>query len=596
MFNYVFFRLLRTRLDVVEDALENKKGFKLTRLFVKSIAFFKQSENYLVLFYIVFWFTCLFICYCTVVAITGIDAMPNGIPIIFAFFYFYYFIVASIKKSAFVLRKISKNKEKPIPIKYALLGFAVLVLTVVSVCFEGETRLHELDIEDQKKSIGESVFLDSIVAKKQDTMFFIAAHGGGLKANVWTLKVLNLLQEKSNGKLLNQTIAMSGASGGSLGLGLYSALYDKHGTNTTLINKRLKEVAEGNFVSPDIVFTMGIDAWRRIWPFNKRFFVRDRSYYSMVKYQNSIENTPENNKLSKIPFRSYIKHKASVFPSLIMNSSSTKGKRGILWSIKQDNFGAVFPFAENLADISNGESKLQTLPFYQALSTTNRFPVLSPAAKIKGYGHYIDAGAIDNSGLLGCLDVYNYLLNGVPEKKVLEGKKIVFIEILNGKSLYIAKVLKEINAKHMYIDEEENDNIIVDIKAGLNLDKIPGYLAAFFKNKASVDASLFEFKQLYMPFKISRDDIEKHLGGELDDVYFEKIKTEIDKNNAEIDNITKDAHCSWIKSWDTYDPVLSRHLSKSTIRYMDLMLKEHRGLKSEIDTLTSPFNEKNNNN
>ncbi|MCH2225750.1 MAG: hypothetical protein MK066_13350, partial [Crocinitomicaceae bacterium] len=50
-----------------------------------------------------------------------------------------------------------------------------------------------------------------------------------------------------------------------------------------------------------------------------------------------------------------------------------------------------------------------SIPFYQAVSTTNRFPIFSPVAKIKGAGHFIDAGAIDNSGILGCWDMYLFL-------------------------------------------------------------------------------------------------------------------------------------------------------------------------------------------
>ena len=130
-----------------------------------------------------------------------------------------------------------------------------------------------------------------------------------------------------------------------------------------------------------------------------------------------------------------------------MNTAGTKGSRGILWSVKPNDFEAIFPFAENLATINNDK----TLPYYQAVSTTNRFPVFSPAAKIPGYGHYIDAGAIDNSGLLGCLDLHQYLLRN-PD--LLPYKKIAYIEIINSKSLYINYLVEKFKAVGAVVEYE----------------------------------------------------------------------------------------------------------------------------------------------
>ena len=153
--------------------------------------------------------------------------------------------------------------------------------------------------------------------------------------------------------------------------------------------------------------------------------------------------------LSEVPYRAYWADAfrkedngaQKYFPSLIMNTAGVRANRGILWSVKDSNtFNTIFPNADNLADLYFNEDK--TLPYYQAVSMTNRFPGLSPAAKIKGYGHYMDAGVIDNSGLLSNLDVYNYLKT---KDALFANKKVIFIDIINSK---------------IYVVDEDNNRVL----------------------------------------------------------------------------------------------------------------------------------------
>ncbi|MGB0789773.1 MAG: hypothetical protein ACPGQR_09585, partial [Marinirhabdus sp.] len=367
-----------------------------------------------------------------------------------------------------------------------VIGFILVVLFVVSKFADLEVRTHQLDsVIDKKQGISETQFLEKLRQKQDNTLFLIGSHGGGLKANVWTLNVLNKIQEQTKGKLLDQTIAMSGASGGSLGLALYTGLYRAHGKDTDSIQMRINKLAKGNYTALDLTLTFGLDTYRKLWPLSSEMVLRDRPYYAMVRYQNYIDRE-QGKTLSQLSFRDYWKEayekKSSrdttgYFPSLIMNTAATNGSRGILWSVAQKDFTNIFPFSQNLADLPND----RTLPFYQAVSTTNRFPFLSPAAKIPGHGHYIDAGAIDNSGLLSLLDLHNHLRRC--DTTILANKQVAYIEIVNGKSPYTEFVLtnfkKEMGNPHIFIDEFETDNIIADLKTGFNLDKIPNYLSNF---------------------------------------------------------------------------------------------------------------------
>ncbi|RDK87267.1 hypothetical protein [Marinirhabdus gelatinilytica] len=272
-----------------------------------------------------------------------------------------------------------------------------------------------------------------------------------------------------------------------------------------------------------------------------------------------------------------------------MNTAGTSGNRGILWSVKQQKFEDIFPYATNLADLSGNK----TIPFYQAVSTTNRFPVFSPAAKIKGYGHFIDAGAIDNSGLLGCLDLHNYLIR---DEKVLGDKQIAYIEIINSKSLYVAHLVTEFKEKHdiPHIDanETETDNLVADLKTGLNLDKIPNYLSHYLKNwEANSDGNIKYFK-IMMPHKVTLGDIEGYFNGTiLDPTIVNDLEWFLAQKNKEILDITEKPDKTFFEPWQFYEPTLSRHLSRSSLNYFDAIL-EHPYLKKQFAEIEQIINTK----
>ncbi|MBV1923599.1 MAG: hypothetical protein KUG68_06210, partial [Flavobacteriaceae bacterium] len=202
------------------------------------------------------------------------------------------------------------------------------------------------------------------------------------------------------------------------------------------------------------------------------------------------------------------------------------------------------------------------------------------------------------SGLLSNLDLYRYLKS----QNVFSGKKAVFIEILNSKELYIGHVLKGIidnkknNINHLIYNEFETDNITADIQTGFNLDKIPRYLDDFLKTTSKKDKNL-DFIQLYMPHKISMNDVENHLRGELDSLQFAEIKVILKNKNDTIDLLTEGSDPKGFNdSWKTYEPTLSRHLSKSSLVYIDSILKHKELIKlfTKIDLLTDIQKDENN--
>lgn len=587
MMNFSFFRLVRPRLRHVLRSMKNE-GLRNSTAFLSLLRRIEKSSNYLVAFVISFYCATLSIIYFTFASIYGWP-LPNGIVIVMIYLYFYFFIISALGKYYFVKYSMAQKKrdagEKVEFLDSRLFRFMTSGLILLAVLFVlglfTESHLNELTIYPVDKN-NDGIVLSEFeerVRDMPDTVFFISSHGGGLKANAWTLMVLDSLQRKSNNKLMSRTVAMSGASGGSLGLALYGNLYSKFGNNPKELDRVMDEIKYDNYASVDISMLFGLDLARIFYPLNKISPSNDRSYYGMLMYQRNLGEKGKK-MLETTSYRRYWKELGKTnqpLPALIMNTASTNGKRGIFCSINTPMFDSIFPYAQNLSDLKMTNGKDGSVSFLQAVSTTNRFPIFSPVAKIKGSGHFIDAGAIDNSGILGCWDLYLFLF----DRKVLKNKIIVFVDIDNSKSGYAEALLDQFlseSHRHDYlIDENEKSSIGANLQTGLSLNKIPGYLNDFLCNYTSKQKHL-EYKRIVLPHKVSIADIESVIDGAFlnfpGGTFREDLEKFLDKHNAQISSFTEGKK-GFFEDWDCYEPVLSRQLSASNITYFDRILSSN---------------------
>lgn len=584
MFNYAFFRLVRPRLFHVLKEMKFSDRTQQIR-FLKIIKAVGRSSNYLVVFQLSFYICFIAIIYFNLASVNG-WILPNGLSIVLVYLYFYFFLISAIGKFYFVYYSIAQRQfpeKKDFALdknsfKFLTRGIAIFVLLFV-FGLNTETSLNELDqvpIIDHQDGTTLEQFESQIDSTASNTLYFVSSHGGGTKAYVWTLHVLQELQKRSKGNFLRETVAMSGASGGSLGLALYGDLYGTCKGNLLAIDKMIGKIEKTNYASIDVSMVLGLDVLRLMWPLNNMKNSKDRAYYDMLKYQNDIRNV-KSSVLCDTAFRTYWKNLQKGIPHfnmpiLIMNTSSTSGKRGIFFSLNTQKFNQIFPYAKDLAEIQEISGKKKSISFYQAVSTTNRFPVFSPVAKIKGSGHYIDAGAIDNSGILGCLDVFLYFR----QQNKLADKKIVFLDIDNSKLSYAEHLLQKFiqyRPKLRYeIDENEKTSVVANLQTGLSLNKIPGYLNDFMR-KFSNDNAAVHFKQIFLPHKISIEDIETVLDAKIMDSPFRReLLKFLTQHNEQILEETEDFG-SFFSKWKHYDPVLCLQLSYSNIAYMRKMKK-----------------------
>ncbi|GAB1858564.1 hypothetical protein MHTCC0001_34030 [Flavobacteriaceae bacterium MHTCC 0001] len=486
------------------------------------------------------------------------------------------------------LRLLNLDKQESFSISRGKIASVVIFILIV-LCFisnKSESVIHQLEVYDKVEDedvLSMNAFKAKLKERADKPLIYVAAHGGGLKANIWTMKVINAIQKETEGEFFNQTVSLSGASGGMMGLSLYAVLDGKYTNKFDTIASRINSVAKENFASKDISMMFGADFFRKLYPLQKIGAHRDRSYYSMVTYRNILEGRISRT-LDALSFKAYwkkniFKNTRGYAPSLIINTAKTNGKRGVFYSIAYPENSTIFYNSDKLSHLHNG-----TIAYYEAVSSTNRFPALSPAAKIKGHGHYIDAGAIDNSGLLSALDLHNYL----KKDSLLNATPKVFVEIINGRTNYIHHLVqefkKEQHISNIFIEEIEQDNIIADLKTGLNLDKIPNYLSDFL-NEWRKDPNI-HYVPIYLPFQIQYEEIVKYLGADSlkNESQITALKEFLKIKNEAVAKVLDDDGFTW----ETYEPTLARHLSKSTITYYDRVLKSNV-VTDEIRAIDSLF-------
>ena len=154
------------------------------------------------------------------------------------------------------------------------------------------------------------------------------------------------------------------------------------------------------------------------------------------------------------------------------------------------------------------------------------------------------------------------------------------------------KFKNENHIQHIDKNEYETDNIVADIQAGLNLDKIPEYLSDYMSNWAASTNSNIKYFQIFMPHKVSLADVKEFLRGTIDDSKVESLLDDIlVRENHQILTLTEKPEKSFFDPWEYYEPTLSRHLSKSSIRYVKAILKHPllRKQFSEIKELADPY-------
>ncbi|RMB63958.1 hypothetical protein EAX61_00830 [Dokdonia sinensis] len=457
---------------------------------------------------------------------------------------------------------------------------ALVILIVVSITSKEDSDLHELTLVpiEKKDTMSRITFLKRLQSSDRQSTgnnyFYIGSYGGGLKANLWNNLLLFELDSLSRKRFLHKTVAMSGVSGGAVGIGNYSALrYNAQG-DPVKMRQAIEEIGQSNVLSYELALWLGADFFREPIPFNI-FKGRDRSYYSMREHSRMVGM--KKGLFNNVTYRDYWQdmyaYEKASFPILITNTTSTLGKQGVASSLKVPD--SIFSGADNILDFE-GVNRDKSLTYFGALSTTNRFPLFSPTAEVPSKGHYLDGGYFDNSGLLSVLELHDHFTFLAKENAAVKEMNPVFINIINSKNYYTAKKIKEWG-----VTREAKDPGVGQISAILetviSIDKFPRYVSAKIRNKKYI------LEEVFMPHKIHLSDVEAQFRGEVADPLdlLEKIKT----HNDSIDMALKAYSKYNKKKWGVVEPPLARLLSTPAVRYQEAMVKHHPDVQFAIQRI-----------
>ena len=568
----------------------------ILRTFRKNISSIKDIVNYLNLHRILGIATIVFLI--LINGWTNIAEGINPINMILAYLIAIYTIITMLFKWYLFLKYKNKDgEENYFPLgftKLKLQGYRFLILAfIIYFIWNAKTpnNLHELSLLD-KQEIYKPKSLEEFCTDYQknrdtnQTPIFYAAYGGGLKAHYWNFQILDALEEN---KQFRNIVVMSGVSGGGMGIGNYTASkYQNFSSDDR--NELINKVKASNILGIELAWFMGYDYFRTLLPI-KTNIGKGRSHRSTGFYTNLLSN-PE---LTDQTSFEQVYHKLSNnqhYPNVIFNSTAAANKYGVVSAI---NAPGMFPASINLLDIGD-----KTLSYFEAVTTCNRFPIISPAADIPTKGYFLDGGYFENSGIMSLASFAN-AIEEVDQKLVSDTSRtdyspimdttINLVTVSNTKLNYLQFVLENAGMDYVQLSNQEivqSKNITeiqAILKGGIDLDRMPHYIRSFVEEYEAekyniIDISLPYYFQIDSLEQKRDDDINKLFRGTLNQKARQKVHDILIKSNQAIkETLQKHAPKYKIDSWGIVDPPTARILSKPVEIYMEAMMKHPYVLK-----------------
>uniref|UniRef100_UPI003D6B1D57 hypothetical protein n=1 Tax=Kordia sp. TaxID=1965332 RepID=UPI003D6B1D57 len=560
---------------------QSKLYKKLSKLRIGDLSLGAASNN-IIFLKVISYFGVANLLFLLAINIVPTAAMHvNAIIIIVSAFFLLYGVIVIILKH-FMYYNLSeedfakKNKSK---FRFTVyVGLLVLVvLNFLSRHNEG-TANNLFDLAPIEETVdSNTINLRKYIKNLPETRYYIGCYGGGMKANAWTMTVLNALDKDNT--LYDKTVCLSGASGGTIGLVNYSAIKHEN-DNLQFRDSIISKIGTENILSMDLTHLLGRDWFlHMLAPIN--LIGMDRSTAAMYTYAQYVNNDITKKEFMSTSYRQFwydmYKKRNQHFPILISNTTNIKGRQGMAVSIplEDDNAKtALYLGADDILDLGNDE----TLSFYNAASTTNRFPLISPAATIEGIGQFNDGGIYENSGLLSAFKLYE-AINELDA--TAKDKKTVFINIINDKSAYVKSVMDSImaNCNGGIINKSNEFSAILNSVAATEM--FPGYIKDKL-NFLEKKHNNFTFENIYLPHKFDMDDVLAIYGKKIKDLdCVESIAATIKANNDDIWNLMKG--CSK-ETFTIIEPEMSRVMAIPAFEFMQYML-EHKRVKNVLEKL-----------
>lgn len=258
-------------------------------------------------------------------------------------------------------------------------------------------------------------------------VFLVAAEGGGIRAAYWTESVLNRLDQETQGKFSRHVFAISGVSGGTVGMLAYYDRLKHRAEGRTLAPGAGSQVFREDLLSPIVFGLLFPDALRNIVGSS---FAPPRAALFEQAMAKAWERATGSRSFHENFVQSFAVPGSKGLPLLIANATVAESGHRFLVSnvaLHPDHFPSTY-----IAFDPSAPYDLSHLSGSQVAHLSARFPFVSPAASIRAFpsdsallyshdtvsrpakegvlwGHLVDGGYFENSGATTLLDLYRAL-------------------------------------------------------------------------------------------------------------------------------------------------------------------------------------------
>lgn len=342
-------------------------------------------------------------------------------------------------------------------VKVPLFFIAVLVSTLVFFNWNNNHAIQtlvssgDMKMLEDRNAINDVEYADYWLSKRfpdtalsyTTTLFVVAAEGGGIRNCYWTYSVLSKLQ-KIKPDFIDRTFAVTGVSGGSIGLGFFyysRYIFDKHRNkikDSTLFFTQLDTIASSDYLSRVTFGFLFPDLIQRFLPFPIESWDRSKMLANSFddgfsKRFNIGKNLLSENYLSIWSDTSM----AYKYPVVLYNTI-----------LNEDGMKAVFsPFRLSDSYYPDVVDLLleinQSVPIKEAMTSSARFPIITAPGLLKRYdalqrkdtsriGHISDGGGFENTGIQTAQQTARLLRDRIIAKRYKGQIKVKVIYIGSG--------------------------------------------------------------------------------------------------------------------------------------------------------------------
>jgi hypothetical protein len=278
-----------------------------------------------------------------------------------------------------------------------------------------KVMLHKDSVEKDRKFTLEILenWRKKFPANEKPKMVFIAVSGGGQRAALWTLKVLQEAEIASEGRIFRHTQMISGASGGVIGAAFFRELYlrNQFDQKTDYLKEKYLDQISSDNLNP-IIFTLLVNDMlirNQYFEYNGRRYLKDRGFAFESQLNINTEEVMDKT-ISEYLEPEY----NSQIPMLPITPLITNdGRKLIIAPYSMSYMGISLDRTEGFDEKSQSidfqrmfvEHEAKNLRFISALRMGATFPFITPNIQLpsKPLMQTMDSGLSDNFGVQDAL-------------------------------------------------------------------------------------------------------------------------------------------------------------------------------------------------